>query len=155
MADQVHVYGLVELLHKLDDPHLVGDPLREFFEKASIHVEDEAKRRSEVDTGRTRASHTHEIDAIVVPLWARIGPNTKYARPLHDGSRPHFPPVAAIEAWARRHGMAGRGYAIARAIARRGTKGRPWLRDALVASRSAVNGYWKIAGAQIEAYWRR
>jgi HK97 gp10 family phage protein len=60
----------------------------------------------------------------------------RHARPVEFGSRPHFPPIQALtgreeplDRWVRLKLGAGPGaaYAIARKIARRGTKAQPYL----------------------------
>jgi len=42
-----------------------------------------------------------------------------------------MPPPDALSGWARRHGLAGLEFVIARAIGRRGIKARPFLGPAL------------------------
>lgn len=54
------------------------------------------------------------------------------AFPGEVGRRPgaRIPPLAAIAGWAARHGLEGLAFPIARAIARRGIKGRFFMRHA-------------------------
>lgn len=53
----------------------------------------------------------------------------EYAFWVHEGTDPHFPPVSAIEPWARRHKIPA--FLVARKIAERGTKGVPFFQLAL------------------------
>lgn len=46
---------------------------------------------------------------------------------VFKGSRGGMPPPEALKGWAARHGLAGKEFLIARAIARRGTKPQPFL----------------------------
>lgn len=48
----------------------------------------------------------------------------KYATYVEHGTRPHFPPIAALQGWADRHGIPV--WAVARKIAREGTEPR-WM----------------------------
>lgn len=146
------VEGLEQVLSKLrNSEQLYGPPFRDALQKSAIVVENEAKRLAPVDTGRLRASHHHWLDGGAVPLWAKIGPNASYARYVHDGTRPHWPPVAAIAGWARRQGIEP--FLVARAISKRGTKARPWLKNAVKAVEGDVKQYLSQAAKAIEARW--
>lgn len=79
-----------------------------------------------VDTGRLRSSVQIETEAD--GLTAFVGTDLAYGGFIELGTKPHFPPISAIEGWARRHGL--NPYLVARAIARKGTKARPWLEPA-------------------------
>ena len=91
----------------------------------------EAKRAAPVDRGPLRANirqlPARRVGARVV---VRVVADRSYAAAVHNGSRPHWPPRAPIDLWARRHGMRS-GFLVARAIAQRGTPGRPFLTDPL------------------------
>mgnify|MGYP001954082947 CR=1 FL=1 len=99
--------------------------LRKIVAKAALNIQKEARRRAPVDTGRLRSA--------IVPsfgnggLLAIIAARTNYAAFVEFGTSPHFPPPVALTGWARRHGMAGMEFPIARAIARRGTPAQPFL----------------------------
>lgn len=71
------------------------------------------------------------------PKRGVVGVGEKYGLYVEQGSRPHFPPVAAIERWAQtKLGVRGAGFLIARKIARVGTKAHPFVAPAF--SRSKV-----------------
>jgi hypothetical protein len=58
-----------------------------------------------------------------------VGSNVFYAPFQETGSRyAYWPPLSALETWARRHGTTA--FVVARAIARRGVKARRFLQEA-------------------------
>lgn len=97
---------------------------------SGLELETEAKRNitdiPAVDTGKTRASiHYRSADG---GLTAEVAASGVVPMVIEFGSAPHFPPIAPLEAWAHRHGMPpGTGFAIAQAIARRGTPAHPFM----------------------------
>src|SRR3990167_10764904 len=117
----IRVEGLEELRGKLT-PELIQGPLKDFLQKSGFTIERRAKEKAPVDTGRLRASITTKVK----PLEAEIGSPVVYAPWVEFGTRPHFPPVAALETWARRHGFSS-AYVLARAISKRGTRPHPFL----------------------------
>jgi hypothetical protein len=111
-------------------------PLAADLLRRGRNVEAEAKRLCPVDEGRLRSSITTLLASEGGLPAVYVGTNVSYALFVHEGTRPHFPPVAPIAAWASRVGLgAGAGFPVARAISRRGTPARPFLRDALPAAR--------------------
>lgn len=89
-----------------------------------------------VDTGRTRASYTPEVRLQGNSVEGVVGSNLKTALWQETGTRPHWPPIAALETWARRHGTEA--FLVARAIARRGTKARKPLTRAFEDNRQRI-----------------
>lgn len=129
-AFSIKIEGIAELTRRLSDPALIGAPLRRAFHKVGYVVEGAAKIGAPVDRGRLRASITSEMDSAAVPKWVQIGTNVEYAPYVHEGRPPgKFPPMDKIAAWAARKGLPA--FPVARAIARNGTKPRPFLTDAL------------------------
>jgi hypothetical protein len=63
------------------------------------------------------------------PVWGLVSTPAQYGLPVEMGTRPHFPPVAPIQHWVEKKlGINGKeakavAYLVARAIAKRGTKG--------------------------------
>jgi len=55
-----------------------------------------------------------------------IGPTAPYGPYVELGTKPHFPPLDALEDWARRHGMDS-AWPICKAISERGTPAQPFL----------------------------
>jgi hypothetical protein len=62
-------------------------------------------------------------------IEAEIGPTAPYGPYVEFGTRPHFPPLEALESWARHHGFDSP-WPICKAIAERGLKARPYLASA-------------------------
>jgi HK97 gp10 family phage protein len=135
-----------------DSPLLQAGAPRQVLEEEvgqalSVLVEelaDQARRNTPVDRGILRGAIATELlrgpDAgILFRGRVFVGAQAPYGIFVEEGTRPHFPPVAPLEAWAKRKfGRPGLGYAVARAIARRGTKGHHMLRNAFEAMRPKV-----------------
>ena len=159
----VKIEGLDRLIKKTS-PDLLRAPLKRFFERAAISVENRAKRNAPVDTGRLRSSLTHELDSADVPRFARVGTNVKYAPFMEFGTglfsdaegashTRHWPPPDALGGWAKRHGFAS-GYAVAAAIGKRGgLKPRRYLRNALKDSLGDIRGFMDRLGREISEAW--
>jgi hypothetical protein len=98
-----------------------------------LHVTAAAKAGCPVNTNRLRSSIRFVILETPAGLVGLIGSDVHYAAAVHDGTRPHFPPPAALTVWASRHGFASP-WPVTITIGRRGTEGHPFLRDALPAA---------------------
>jgi len=133
MADdiRVEIRGLKEVQKKMEqivkDMH--GGPFIQVMKKATLLVARAAKQNAPVDTGRLRASITPEIRRTTREVQGVVGSNVKYAPFVELGTRPHWPPVSALEVWAARHGTSA--YLVARAISKRGTRARRYLQRAV------------------------
>lgn len=108
------------------------EPMRQ----ATLLVAGDAKRNAPVDTGVLRASITPGVESRNNTTTGVVGSNVVYAPMMELGTRPHWPPLAALETWARRHGTTA--FVVARAIARRGLKARLFLRHALEDNQSRI-----------------
>lgn len=119
--------SLRRLLNSPQGP-MAGELLR-----AGNRIRNEALPLVPVDENRLRADVHVELSADPAGnLSAWVGSRLKYAAAVHNGSRPHFPPVAALLGWVRRHGMPpGAAYAIAQKIGRDGAPPHPFLTTAL------------------------
>ena len=94
MSIQIKIEGLEEAIKKMS-PDLYAEPLRRFWERSSLSVENQAKLNSPVDTGRTRASLTHQLDSGSPPIWAKVGTNVtnkgvSYPQVLDLSDRTHY-----------------------------------------------------------------
>ena len=94
-----------------------------------------------IDLGHLRNSILVEITED--KLNAEIGPTSPYGPYIEFGTQPHWPPLDALEGWAKRHGIPA--FLVARAIARRGTFARPYLAPAF----DAIVGYFEDDLAKI------
>lgn len=104
--------------------------------QATLVVTGAARRNAPVDTGVLRASITPSVESRSGGTVGVVGSNLTYAPPMEYGTRPFWPPLAALETWARRHGTTA--YVVARAIARRGLRARKFLRRALSDNRDRI-----------------
>ena len=95
-----------------------------FLKNQSIDVERTAKDEAPVDLAQLQGSI--RIDKNYGKLGYIVEPHTKYAYFAHEGRRPgRMPPVDAVEGWAKRKGM--NPFILARAIGRKGTKGKKFM----------------------------
>lgn len=144
MQISVTVQGEADVIRRLR-PQIVTNPKRRFLSRSAITVQSNARQRTPVDRGRLRNSIAINLSGDT----AQIGTNLFYGPFVHDGTRPHFPPVAAVAGWASRHGM--NAFAVAHGIARHGTKARPFMRDGFNASIPAIHGYVAVLASEIQA----
>lgn len=98
-----------------------------------LRVHAAARRLCPVDMGRLRSSIRWSIRQDSRGLVGLVGSDVNYALYVHEGTRPHWAPPGALNVWARRHGFPAKGgdFLVRRAIAVKGTKGRPFLLNAL------------------------
>lgn len=147
MTLNVTVRGLRETQQELERVarEVSGPPMVQGIRDATLLVEGDAKRNlvgyqspsvGGVDTGRLRASIVPQVESRGKETTGIVDSNVEYAAYLELGTRPHWPPLAALETWARRHGTTA--YYVARAIARRGTIGKHYLQRAFDANRERI-----------------
>lgn len=129
--DRIEIDGELEAQRKLEQviTDLRGRPFLSAMQNAAAGVASDAKRLAPVDTGRLRASITPEVRMDGDVVLGVVGTVVKYAAAMELGTRPHFPPVSALEVWAQRHGV--NAFAVARAISKRGLQPRRYLQGAL------------------------
>lgn len=89
-----------------------------------------------VDTGRLRSSISPGVEHSAIGWLGRVGTPVTYAPFVEYDTSPHFPPLSALEGWARRHGTTA--WVVARAIAKRGTRGKHFLENATKENRQRV-----------------
>ena len=127
MEIDAEIKGLIELQRKttqvIRDLH--GEPMLNAMRDSVLLIQRGARINAPVDTGRLRASITPEIRSEGDTVIGVVGSNVVYAPWMEFPVRPHWPPLAALEVWARRHGTSA--YIVARAIARRGLPGLRYL----------------------------
>lgn len=89
-----------------------------------------SQEEAPVDTGQLQQSGvppTELDDGSVV--W---GYNADYARPVEEGSEPHWPPIEPLRGWARRVlGDESAAYAVQAKIAAKGTPAQPFVAPAI------------------------
>lgn len=104
-------------------PQVFAAEISKGITKALVVLQGEARMLVPVDTGRLRNAITFNLEN---NYFGRLSANTDYAIFVHEGSRPHFPPLSAIEPWAKRHGAIP--FAVALGISRKGTKKHPFFK---------------------------
>lgn len=134
----LEIKGLKELQRKTEQmiADLHGTPMLNAMRDSTLLVQRKARQNSPVDTGRLRASILPEIRASQTEVLGVVGSNVLYAPYMELGTPPHWPPIGALEVWARRHGMSA--FVVARAISRKGTKPRKFLEIAFRDSEGAI-----------------
>lgn len=66
------------------------------------------------------------VDLSIDKMIAEVGPTAAHGIYVEFGTKPHFPPLDALEGWARRHGIDS-AWPIAKAISERGLPAKPYL----------------------------
>lgn len=98
--------------------------------RTMIMVETLAKRRAPVDTGRLKNSINLTPKREGAKAYT-VSDGVAYGVFLEFGTTPHFPPPDSLSGWTRRTlGRDASPFAIAQAIAKRGTPAQPFLRPA-------------------------
>ena len=94
----------------------------EYFQKNNINV-----------SGYLRNSITSEVRREAERIMGITGTNTKYAIFVHQGTRPHWPPIQPIKRWViRKLGISGKDvpkviFLVRRKIAEKGTPAKPFF----------------------------
>jgi len=80
------------------------------------------------DQGDLKGSINTKVDQDGSTVQMEVGPDAEHAPYVQFGTRPHWPPIAPLKAWARRKvGDAGFGYYVQKKIAREGTDPQDFL----------------------------
>lgn len=123
--------GLDEVIKRLDNIHVRALAARR-MKNALMIIEAAAKRGAPSDRGQGRASITSEVEErgsnvigvvgspMIIMAYQEFGTGLLAEGPGAKGKR-HWPPAAALDVWAQRHGFGkGGGYIVARIIGIRG-----------------------------------
>jgi HK97 gp10 family phage protein len=123
--------------------------MRAAMTEATLTVESTARSLAPRDTGRLQGSISSRITGSGTALTGEIGPSVRYGLYVERGTRPHWPPVAAVSGWARRHGI--NPFLVARSIARKGTRAQPFMGPALDRNRARIIEIFARVGARVFA----
>ena len=150
MADvDVEVKGLIELQKKMDqmvkDVH--GEPILNAMRDSTLQLQRDARIFAPVNIGRLQSSIVPAIRATPDTVEGVVGTDVDYAPYMEFGTRPHFPPIAALQVWADRHGVSA--FLVARAIARRGLAPRRYMQRSFEKNKSAIERRFERAIAEI------
>lgn len=120
---------------------IIREEITTGVERSVIAIAADAKELAPVDTGLLRGSIQHDVKAEGDDIVGTAGTNLVYGRPVEEGRKPGTPPpVAPLIRWAVRKGMPeATGYAIAKAIGKRGTRPRPYLKPAYEKNRALIS----------------
>lgn len=142
----VRIEGLEQLRAKLTSSRVDG-PVNRFLDRGAIFIQGAGRRHAAVDTGRMRNSIGVETSG---HRERRVGPGAEHGLYVEKGTAPHFPPPAALDGWARRHGFQS-GYQAARAISRSGTKAQPFMGPAAEEGEGFVRAQVAVLAAEVES----
>jgi hypothetical protein len=131
---KVKIHGLKEMQSAFKrSPKIVADEINSAIKKSILSILARAVPKMPVDTNFLRSRNV----TIFSKLMGKLENRAPYAIFVHEGTKPHFPPLHAIERWANRHGIPP--FLVARAIARKGTKGKPFYDIAVKESQTLIN----------------
>ena len=143
----IKLVGLQELQQKFSQsPNVVSEELNKAMQDSVITLQGEVRGLTPVDTGRLRQSVATDVRSVGGTVIGTVGSVVTYAPFVEFGTRPHFPPIAAVSTWASRHGFGpGGGFLVARAISIRGTKAVEMFQKGLQASRGRIEQFFEAA----------
>jgi hypothetical protein len=153
----ISIIGMEDINKRLSDPTLLQRPVRKALYRMGLAVQGEAAKRAPVGVGGgagLRGSISTTVDSAPLPRFVKVGPGVRYGAAVEFGSRPHMPPVSALIDWVRLKAARGSpnperiAWAIAKTIARRGTRPHPYMAPGLQAARSKINS---LAGGMVKA----
>lgn len=144
MADtnkiEIQINGLDQLFKKLNNYPAVSEPhVNKAINRSLVRILGQEKQQAPVFTGNLRDNWKIDLDRFQGALRS----NAPYSMAVHFGSRPHMPPISAITPWALKKGL--NPWAVAKSIAKNGTKANPFLQKAVDLERDNVNKEFKEA----------
>jgi hypothetical protein len=129
-----------ELQRRLSDSRLRSIE-EQMLSRILAVIEANVKRRTPVKTGNLRRTITSRVERPGVR--GVVGTNASYARPVHEGSRPHT--IRPRRARVLRFKKGGETI-FARFVRHPGTRGQPFLLDGLAASRDTIQDILSESG---------
>jgi hypothetical protein len=131
MKVKVEVKGMEDVKKAVADLFLRRNEIQKEVSESAFNIQRKAKDSlrafGAIDTGHARATTIAEFAKD--GFESEIGTVAPYGIYIEFGTRPHFPPPDALEAWARHHGFKS-AWPICKAIAKRGLRARPYLMPA-------------------------
>ncbi len=146
MQFSFRLVGLSQLQSKLTKA-LTQSPINDGIKKLVLFVERETKKETPVDIGRLRSGVTHQLGDYV----GIVGTAVPYGAFVEYGTKPHFPPVAAVQGWANRHGAVA--FLVARGISRHGTKAHHMFQKGMEKTNARIGEFLKGIGDAISVRW--
>ena len=117
---------------------------------ATMLVARTAKQLAPVDLGDLRADIQPDVRKVRSGLEGVVGNIKKHAPFMEEGTEPHWPPLAALEVWARRHGTTA--WVVCRAIGTRGNKAIKYLERGLTNNTAKI---YLLLGRAVSALVRK
>jgi hypothetical protein len=124
-------------------------------------VVDKVTEMRNVNTGDLRKSITYRTWVVFGRrVLLRVGTNLKYAIYVHEGTKPHYPPLAPILRWVRqknprirrnRKELKRRARAVVMKIGRYGTPANPFLDEVFYEEFNRIRVNWNRGIAEIVA----
>lgn len=154
MTVSIEVQGQEEFQRKLT-PDLYLPAVHDVLRDASKFATNEAQRGATRDIGAIARTITAEVRS---PMEINVRSRHPGALAAEFGRRAgeQPPPVSALRGWASRHGLGGLEFVLARSIARRGIKGRFFMRAAREKlQRIEMPRLLNKAADEIERKWSR
>lgn len=136
-------------------PDVIEKEIRQFLTNGVIMIEREVKIGTPVNSGQTRSSVGHEVRGVGLEQQGVVGSPLKHIPFVELNTKPHWPPFAAIEFWAKRKfGLSGTPLylvtrAIQRKIAAKGTKGAFMFENAFKKTEPEIAKMWDTLWARI------
>ncbi len=148
----MNVLGVPQLQRRLGGDFLVGG-VRKLLGRLTLKGERWAKEGINSDTGATARAMNSEVRG----LTGRVFNPLKHAHAVDKGRRPgaRMPPPDALVGWIRRHAPGMSPFVLARAIARRGIKGRFFMKKALGKLKNTLPSELRKAQGDIVQAWVR
>lgn len=155
-ALDVELQGLEPLLRKMKNPRLLRAPIKTVLNKSVLIGEREAKLNAPKDTGRLARSLAVEVDDLTARVFFQN--EQLYFQVQEVGRRAGAPPPpsSALLPWMRRKGIdPSLAFVIARAIGRRGLKGRFFMRRGAEAIQREMPAMMRDLMAGVKREWLR
>jgi len=146
--------SLRRFYRRIDPDNLIEDPMDSFYNRVAETIQKKAKAKAPKFTGDLRRSiKIQKSRSFLGGLkGVAVVVRSTYGLYVHEGTRPHMPPVDALRPWASSKGISP--WAVALKIAREGTVGTPFLADATEETARALPIELRVAVAGIEQNWR-
>jgi len=131
----------------------MGQALRLSLDK----IKNEAKKLTPVNNGALAKSiEWLDYHTTGGEMYGIVSTPLQYGIPIEYGTAPHWVPIAPLKLWAKRvFGDESVAYAVQKAIARRGTKGRFMFRQGFAMSKRSINTYFQAAAKGIVREWSK
>lgn len=151
---KVSIQGLEDVLAAYGGANvLVNSELNVAMRKSVLVLKAEAKIQAPV--GATNVLRSAIYSKVTgggygVTGEVGVGPAAPYGVCVHEGTRPHMPPVGSIRQWAERKlGNAGLAWPIAIHISKYGTKANPFMDRAWESKQAKIDAFFDAAQTAI------